>query len=73
MGRILDIKRDASGHLAFGQGVHFCLGAALARLEGELAIGALVERMPRMKLASLELEWRPGSVLRGLWRLPVRF
>ena len=70
---VLDIQRDASKHLAFGQGVHFCLGAALAKIEGELAIGALVERFPGLKLASQDLEWRQGSVLRGVRKLPLRF
>lgn len=70
---VLNIQRDASKHLAFGQGVHFCLGAALAKIEGELAIGALVERFPGLKLASHDLEWREGSVLRGVRRLPLRF
>jgi cytochrome P450 len=70
---VLNIQRDASKHLAFGQGVHFCLGAALAKIEGELAIGALVERFPGLKLASHDLEWRQGSVLRGVRQLPLRF
>jgi cytochrome P450 len=70
----LDVTRSASGHLAFGHGIHFCLGAPLARLEGQLAIGGLVNRFPSMTLATNpdELRWRDSTLLRGLVRLPVR-
>lgn len=70
----LDIRRENAGtHLSLGQGIHYCLGAPLARLEGELAIGALLRRLPRLALAEGELEWRPNIVLRGLKSLPVTF
>jgi cytochrome P450 len=70
----LDLSRDAGGHLAFGHGIHFCLGAPLARLEGEVAFGALLARFPALSLAVpvSELRWRPSSVIHGLASLPVR-
>jgi cytochrome P450 len=70
----LDLGRDTSGHLAFGHGVHYCLGAALARVEGEVALGALLARFPRLSLAVApeELRWRPVSLMNGLESLPVR-
>ncbi|MCH6564094.1 MAG: cytochrome P450 [Myxococcales bacterium] len=69
----LDISRSDNRHLSFGLGVHFCLGAALARLEGCIAIQTVVQRMRRLELDTDKLEWRPGIVLRGLRALPVRF
>ncbi len=70
----LDIGRDAGGHLAFGHGIHYCLGAPLARLEGEVAFGALLARFPALSLAVPEssLRWRPSSLIHGLESLPVR-
>jgi cytochrome P450 len=67
----LDLAREDNRHLAFGLGPHFCLGAALARLEARVALRALLERFPAMKLAADEVEWRPGSVFRGLRALPL--
>jgi cytochrome P450 len=71
----LDVARREAGHIAFGHGVHFCIGAALARLEGRIAIGALLARFPRLRLAVPveELQWRPGMLIRGLAELPVRY
>jgi cytochrome P450 len=71
----LDLGRDTSGHVAFGHGVHHCLGAPLARMEAEVALGALLARFPRMSLAvpPEELRWRPVSLMNGLESLPVRF
>ena len=71
---VLDIARQDNRHLSFGQGVHYCLGAPLARLEGQIAIGALLERLPGLRLgvAPKRLRWRPGMILRGLEALPVR-
>lgn len=70
---VLDITREPNRHLSFGQGIHFCLGAALARLEGQIAISALLDRTREMRLAvpSEALRWRAGLVLRGLEALPV--
>ncbi len=69
----LDITRQDNKHLAFGQGVHFCIGAPLARLEGQIAINALVQRLPtlRLKAAPETLRWRAGLTVRGLEALPV--
>ena len=71
----LDITREANNHLAFGKGVHFCLGAPLARLEGEIAIRALLQRMPdlRLKTDTNSLEWRTGMIIRGVKEIPLLF
>ena len=69
----LDITRRDNRHIAFGFGIHFCLGAPLARLEGQIAIGTLLLRMPGLKLATSAPEWRESSTLRGLKALPVVF
>jgi hypothetical protein len=68
-----DIRRNTAGHLSFGHGAHFCLGANLARLEGEIAFRALATRMPRLVLETDDPPRRPGIVIRGLAELPVRF
>ena len=68
-----DITRKVNDHIAFGKGIHYCLGAPLARLEGEIAINALLHRLPEIRLntdAEL-LEWRPGMIIRGLKAFPV--
>ena len=72
---ILDLTRDPNRHLAFGQGGHYCLGAPLARLEGQIAITTLLHRMPRLRLAAApeSLRWRRGLFLRGLEKLPLAF
>jgi cytochrome P450 PksS len=69
----LDITREPNRHLSFGLGNHFCLGAPLARLEGQIAINTLLRRLPEMQLAIApsKLRWRRGLVLRGLESLPV--
>ena len=67
----LDISREPNKHLAFGLGVHYCLGAPLARLEGQIAVGALVRRFPNIRMTRRPLRWRRGLVLRGLRALPV--
>jgi pimeloyl-[acyl-carrier protein] synthase len=69
----LDISRKENRHIAFGFGIHFCLGAPLARIEGQIALGALVRRLPGLKLVSDTPEWRESSTLRGLKTLPVTF
>lgn len=69
-----DIDRDATGHLALGHGIHYCLGAPLARMETEIALGTLFDRFPDLALgvAPSELQWRPSMRSRGLLALPVR-
>jgi cytochrome P450 len=70
----LDLSRDSAGHLAFGHGIHYCLGAPLARLEAEIAFGGLLERFGSMTLAvpADSLRWRPSTLIHGLETLPVR-
>jgi hypothetical protein len=67
----LDVARDEPRHLAFGSGIHYCLGAPLARLEAQVAIGTLLGRFPGLTLAVERPAWRPSSTLRGLEALPV--
>jgi len=70
----LDISRTENKHLAFGMGIHYCLGAPLARLEGEMALQTLFTRFPQLHLSTPaeQLEWRSGVLFRGLKRLPVK-
>ncbi|MFI6992104.1 cytochrome P450 [Nonomuraea wenchangensis] len=70
--RRLDGAREPGRHLAFGLGIHFCLGATLARMEGEIALSALAAAAPRMELLDPAPAYRPNLVLRGLAKLPVR-
>lgn len=69
----LDVTRADNKHLAFGHGIHYCLGAPLARLEGQIGLQTLFTRFPDLQLAVPpdELVWRPGVLFRGLDRLPV--
>ncbi len=67
----LDVARQPNHHLAFGRGPHFCFGAALARLEGQEALRAVLASFPRLNLASDRLTWRPNLALRGLEALPL--
>jgi len=71
----LDIARRLNHHIAFGQGIHICLGAPLARLEGEIAFTTLLQRMPNLRLNAPRdtITWRGGGTLRGLTALPVAF
>ena len=69
----LEITRRDNPHVAFGHGIHFCMGAALARLEGQIAIDTMLRRLPALRLAGGALEWRPSHALRGLRSLPVVF
>jgi cytochrome P450 len=68
----LDLARRDNRHLAFGSGIHFCLGAPLARLEGRIVFAALLRRCPRLALATDRVEWRQTFALRALMALPVR-
>jgi pimeloyl-[acyl-carrier protein] synthase len=69
----LDVSRPDNRHIAFGFGIHFCLGAPLARLEGQITLGTLLHRLPRLALSTERPEWRESQVLRGLKALPVSF
>jgi len=70
----LDLGRDSSGHLAFGHGIHYCLGAPLARLEAGIAMSGLLARFGSISLAvpAASLRWRPSTLIHGLESLPVR-
>jgi cytochrome P450 PksS len=69
----MDVSRAENRHLAFGLGPHYCLGAPLARMEARVALEALMQRFPNLRLAAPaeQLHWRPGVSLRGLVSLPV--
>ncbi len=71
----LDVARALNRHIAFGQGIHVCLGAPLARLEGDIAVTLLLRRMPdlRLRIPREAIAWRGGMTLRGLVSLPVAF
>ncbi|WUT00172.1 cytochrome P450 [Streptomyces sp. NBC_00708] len=70
-----DIRRDTRGHLAFGHGIHFCMGAPLARMEGRIAVRTLLERCPGLEAdpEGAPFDWLPGTLIRGVRRLPVRW
>src|SRR4029079_6029826 len=67
----LDVTRSDHRPLVFGSGPHYCLGAALAKLEGELVLGGLLERFPSVRLATEDVSWRPNAAVRALSALPV--
>jgi len=69
----LDVTRNPVDHLAFGDGIHFCLGAPLARAEAQIAIGTLTERFPNLKHAVDEPEWGGTFIIRGVKSLPLTF
>jgi pimeloyl-[acyl-carrier protein] synthase len=69
----LDIARADNRHVAFGFGIHFCIGAPLARVEGQIALATLLRRMPTIALQTAAPDWRESSTLRGLKTLPVSF
>ncbi|HVU14929.1 MAG TPA: cytochrome P450 [Phototrophicaceae bacterium] len=69
----LNLASGSTQHVAFGQGIHYCLGAPLARLEGEIALATLLRRCPNLRLHTEMLEWRPSLEIRGLKSLPVTF
>jgi cytochrome P450 len=71
----LDLSRTDNQHLGYGHGIHYCLGAPLARLEGQSALATLLTRLPDLRLAAdpAELRWRGGLIMRGLRTLPVAF
>ena len=67
-----DIARRSSRHVGFGYSIHYCLGAAIARLEGTLGLGAFLERFPNVSLATDTFEWDPLVLSRSLKRMPIR-
>ncbi|MFI6562626.1 cytochrome P450 [Streptomyces sp. NPDC050534] len=71
----LDLARRDNQHLGYGHGIHYCLGAPLARLEARTALETLLRRLPDLELAAdpADLRWRGGLIMRGLRELPVRF
>jgi cytochrome P450 len=69
----LDLERKDNRHLAFGWAAHFCFGAPLARMEGQIAFSALLRRLPEISLAGCNLQWRENLGLRGLRALPINF
>ncbi|MBW4596129.1 MAG: cytochrome P450 [Brasilonema angustatum HA4187-MV1] len=69
----LNINRGQNQHVAFADGIHYCLGAALARVEAQIAINTLIQQFPDIKLASNKIEWKKSIVIRGLKALPVSF
>lgn len=72
---VLDLTRRDNQHLGYGHGIHYCLGAPLARLEGQTALATLLTRLPDLRLAAEPdaLRWRGGLIMRGLRSLPVEF
>jgi len=71
----LNLAREPNKHISFGQGIHFCLGAPLARMESQIAVNTLLERKPnlQLKVDPQSLRWRSSMMLRGLQALPVKF
>ncbi|MBO3462771.1 cytochrome P450 [Aetokthonos hydrillicola Thurmond2011] len=69
----LDLARPNNRHLAFGDGIHYCLGSSLARIQGQIAINTLIQRLPTLQLQTDKLEWQGNIFLRGLQALPVTF
>lgn len=69
----LDLGRENNRHIAFGYGIHFCIGAPLARLEAQIALPALLRRFPDLRLAGGDPPWLPSLVFRGMTSLPVAF
>jgi cytochrome P450 len=68
-----DVARTPNKHLTFAAGIHFCLGAPLARLEGQIAVAALLRRLGDLRLAAQELDWLDSMILRGVKSLKVTF
>ncbi|MFD7283678.1 cytochrome P450 [Streptomyces sp. NPDC059862] len=72
---VLDVTRPGARHLAFGHGIHYCLGAPLARLETTIALRTLLARVPELELAAPagSLQWIGSGIIRGVLSLPVRY
>ena len=69
----LDLRRMENRHVAFGQGIHYCLGAPLARVEAEIAFNTLVHRLQQPRLLTTDLQWSQSLVFRGMQALPILF
>jgi cytochrome P450 len=69
----LDVNRPPVRSLGFGYGIHFCIGAALARMESQVAFETIIRRLPDLKMAVETPEFRPNYSLRGLKALPLEF
>jgi cytochrome P450 len=69
----VDVGRQPNRHLAFGWGIHFCLGAPLSRLEAALAFRSVLDRLPDLELVDVTQRWRPWLFFRGLEELPLRW
>jgi len=69
----LDVRRRAERHVAFAWGIHFCLGAWLARLEARVVLETVLRRLPRLALAAGTPRWKPMIFLRGLQSLPLQW
>jgi len=70
---VLDITRNPNPHIAFGYGIHFCLGSSLARLEAQIAIQTLLQRLSNLQIATPDLQWRKLTAFRSLEKLPITF
>ena len=72
---VVDIARENNKHLSFGQGMHYCLGAPLSRLEAQIALSTLFRRVPnlRVSISPEQIRWRSGFIVRGLESLPVSY
>jgi cytochrome P450 len=69
----LDFTRQENRHVAFGHGIHYCVGAPLAQIEGQVALATIVRRLPGLRLATDALQWEQSTTFRGLRSLPVEF
>ena len=72
---VCDLRREDNRHLAFGLGIHYCLGAPLARMEGQIAINSLLQRYPDIRLNTPveKLEWNASLMIHGMKALPVQY
>ncbi|MDZ4818028.1 MAG: cytochrome P450, partial [Planctomycetota bacterium] len=68
-----NIERKPNSHVAFGVGIHYCLGAILAETEVEIVLATMMARLPSLKLATQEIRWKPSHLLRQLERLSVEY
>jgi cytochrome P450 len=71
---VFDIRREPNKHIAFGHGIHFCLGAPLARMEGTIAINTMLARLPKLELNTDvdDLEWNESLLIHGMKSLPIK-